>query len=376
MATPTTSFLMPSHLRAVRYLAPFGVCYLNNPKVGCTSVKRVMWLMEDARRGVQTFAGNPHDAQAAPFGRQGDLAAALDAGTPVQVFSMVRNPYVRALSAYLSKIGPKVDRHVWSLFCKRYGLDPKGTLRFRQFLRLLTFDAPEAMDQHFAPQVVNLMQPWLPLDAIYRLEDPAPLWRWLGSFGQEVTATEASNRKDARGKLSEYYDEASVKLVRRLYAADFEAFGYSTDFEAALDMPSAPVPAGGGADRRRPVFCIPPLAKLNGALAPEQAAQRLAPLRASLGMLAPPGWFDYLRLMMCGARTQDDLATLEQIAEAQRTNWPLLDDLERIARQARAEDLSRRISAIRAETLLLHRDALPSLSYLPSPGPASAEAAA
>jgi hypothetical protein len=367
-------FLLPRHLNALRHLDAFGICYVNNPKVGCSSVKQALWLMEDRRTGAKTYDGNPHAPIGHPFGKLPGVFAALEADRPIRVFSMVRNPYLRALSAYSSKIGKKSG--VWTKFCTRYGLDPERQLSFRAFLRLLTFDAPECMDEHFAPQTTNLMQPWLQLDTVYRLEEPGPLWQWLQSHTEMVISTDPVNVTNAKGKLSSYYDDGTARLVRRIYAADFEAFGYSTDFESATESPASPVPMETNTRSRSALLRAMQKEAVMGTLLPEDGEKRLEELRLSLDGAVSAQWFDYMRLLVLGARTPRDMRMLENLAARRRHNWRLLDDLVRIARKAGAHPLAQHIGQIRHETLTRHREELSHLPYLTAASAGDAAVAA
>jgi hypothetical protein len=135
-----------------------------NPKSGCSTIKASLWQAADSLSGRNTYAGLPHEREEAPFlplcakqrdSRVNELRNAI-------FFSVVRNPYVRILSAYLDKIGREVSTWVWLSFAQRFGVNPeigRSSLSFRDFLSMISGEPDELLNHHFRPQYLNILWP-------------------------------------------------------------------------------------------------------------------------------------------------------------------------------------------------------------------------
>lgn len=227
--------------QSVRYLSPLNLLYLNNPKAGCSTVKYTLWNEADRLSGKKTFRTNAHDRTDDPFVRDiFTMAPELRQRIlSAKVFSIVRNPFVRILAAYLDKVGRKTT--VWSAFCGKAGLKPnlrKGDVPFPDFLALIAGDADESLDPHFRPQYLNLLLPFSKPHFIFHLEDAALAERFHESIGLELL----DRRRYATGsskRLHDYYDEQSIELVQQKYAEDFRLFGYSRELTEAKEFQTA-----------------------------------------------------------------------------------------------------------------------------------------
>jgi len=224
----------------VRYAPALDLIYLNNPKCGCTTVKHALWLASDATLGKDTFRGNVHDRRIDPFAknvfrlppRQAERIARAT------VFSVVRNPFTRALSAYVDKVAN--DPGVWPIFLKRFGLKAhvgKKELPFADFLGLIALAHDDILDGHFRPQSRNLLLPLAKPVFVGFVENMRP----VGSFLENRRVAfhdERMNASRAHEQLDGFYDSRTAALVRRRYAEDFARFGYSTNLAEALAPPA------------------------------------------------------------------------------------------------------------------------------------------
>lgn len=82
-----------------------------------------LWRTVDERLGQNTFSGDPHNGERwdkiSDIGSDGLLATLAK-----PTISMVRNPYSRALSGYLWKIGERKEAegtYIWNQFKNRFG---------------------------------------------------------------------------------------------------------------------------------------------------------------------------------------------------------------------------------------------------------------
>lgn len=130
-------------------------------------------------------------------------------------FTFVRNPYTRVLSAYLDKV--KTGKKIPALpdfysFCKY--LDGGGL----------------HANAHWAPQSSLLLLPLHRFDFIGRMESLAQDMSVVGErLGFEAAADDVRagpKATNADKLLAEHLDERSRLILNRLYARDFEAFGY------------------------------------------------------------------------------------------------------------------------------------------------------
>jgi hypothetical protein len=139
----------------------------------------------------------------------------------------VRNPFSRVLSAYLDKIAHR-KRQANRLMRMTGGAVPD----FEGFCRYLD-DGGLLDDNHWAPQVEGLIRRPEDYGFIGRFESLEADYRALherlfgftpGPLRQSgPVATSASHR------LRQAYTGAAQDIVRRLYARDFESFGYPTE---------------------------------------------------------------------------------------------------------------------------------------------------
>jgi len=215
-----------------------GYVYVEVPKTGCTSVKRMLQLPEYGY-DIDQLPKNIHDRSISPLARPREAPArfleALRLGE-LFAFTFVRNPFGRALSGYLDKI----VQNPWE---KKRRLPPLGfeadaEVSFIEFLNAVRSQPDEEKDIHWAPQHHLLAEGRITFDFVGRFEtlrdgllevadrigimiDPALLLRTTAHV------TGASDR------LAEFYGDEETRCVAEMYAADFGAYGYSTDWREA-----------------------------------------------------------------------------------------------------------------------------------------------
>ena len=144
-------------------------------------------------------------------------------------FCIVRDPYARTLSAYLDKIVRKrrQAKRPQRWLKARFGTDVPS---FEQFCIYL--DAVGLMDDnHWAPQLDGLVLRPEEFDHIGRFERLGDEIATITTriFGAPVTAVKrrgppSTGAAEAR---EAHYTETATGIVKRLYAKDFEAFGYA-----------------------------------------------------------------------------------------------------------------------------------------------------
>lgn len=146
---------------------------------------------------------------------------------------VVRDPFSRALSAFLQKVAPGTAQQY--SFCAGFGnATAQGFMDFLIFLD----KGGLYKDRHFWPQTDLLYQPLDHFNHVARLETlVADMRTFLTAIGQDPEHAERLARPHkveagtskitaASSKLEQYYTEPAVALVRKLYARDFELLGY------------------------------------------------------------------------------------------------------------------------------------------------------
>lgn len=142
-------------------------------------------------------------------------------------FTVVRNPYTRALSAFLDKFR-EGDKHRAKFGDRVAGYDA-GRLSFRGFCRYLA-DGGEAENGHWMRQtrLVSIVER---LDFVGRIEtletDMARIVEHIAGGDGTISLTRAGPpATGALGRVGEHLDAECRRLIEIVYAADFERFGY------------------------------------------------------------------------------------------------------------------------------------------------------
>lgn len=141
-------------------------------------------------------------------------------------FTVVRDPYARALSAYLDKFKDG-DKHLDRFGLRVAGFD-QGRVSFRGFCRYLAAGG-EAENAHWMRQT-RLTGLADRLDFVGRVETlEADLGRILAGIGGAapgpITRAGPPPTGAAR-RLRAHFDAECLGLIEQVYAADFAAFGY------------------------------------------------------------------------------------------------------------------------------------------------------
>ncbi len=167
------------------------------------------------------------------FARPSELSAEeLAAFDGFFKFTFVRNPYSRALSAYLNKIvrGKKAGY-------LRAADSSEAAPSFLDFCRYLERGGLSE-NAHWAPQVSLMLLPIAEFDLIGRVES---LNEDLRRVLERLAPGNALGSPDRHGppptnaetQLDLYYDAECAEIVERIYRRDFETFGYATGLPVA-----------------------------------------------------------------------------------------------------------------------------------------------
>lgn len=213
--------------------------YLNNPKAACSTVLATLWT--ELRPDTLSAFRTAQDSRETPFLSQPEE---FNWARNAMVFSIVRNPFTRLISAYKDKILRR-EQSVWNHFAGRHRLPVDDVITFDSFVEVITGENPLQADAHYRPQYLNLL-----------LDDITP--NFVGHFenldwdfgeilarifpGKSVTPvrldTHATFAFD--GFQAFLSDHGTLARIRAYYARDFEVYGYSPDFRDGIGplMPS------------------------------------------------------------------------------------------------------------------------------------------
>lgn len=206
------------------YIPSKRLCFVSNPKAGCSSIKGSLWLAE----APETYDGAPH-APNAPFKvTLDDLIADRENLCGSSFFTVVRNPYVRILSAYLEKIQDRNDQNVRLQFLARYGLSNDRDVSFEDFLDIIATDSPDQVDPHFASQHINTLSSVITPAFVGHLERFDRVAEFLSAFGIALRR-HAPHATGAHDRVSQFFTRTTLSSVEKLYEQDFELFGYERD---------------------------------------------------------------------------------------------------------------------------------------------------
>lgn len=227
-----------------------GLVYVEVPKVACSTIKHLVQNAELRARNEEPRAFDRmlvHRRRESPLPEIKDMDdATLEnmlrvEGGPLR-FTVVRDPYDRTLSCYLSKIAvPRMPQRR-QIIAALDGGDPQTVeddgreIDFATFLEVVASQPVRDMDIHWRPQVDQALIGLVKYDFIGRFER---LNEALGYVKHRVGSSfdarvpRATNATGSADRTKDYYDARTIELVRRIYADDFEAFGYDADRQLA-----------------------------------------------------------------------------------------------------------------------------------------------
>jgi hypothetical protein len=209
-------------------LAEQRLVYLSNAKSGCSTMKNSLW---------KSVSPNTFDPEKPAHSRHGSpfvetlrmIAQDLNGLSNSTFFTVVRNPYSRLLSAYLDKVrrNPR-DPYVWPRISNRFDFPPSSRPLLRDLLVRFAEEDPALLDPHFAPQYVNTLYDYVECDYVGHLEQMDQVADFLTERGMTIS-NYRKHSTSADESVTELLGEPEIDLIRKIYAKDFELFGYSED---------------------------------------------------------------------------------------------------------------------------------------------------
>ncbi|CAI8959657.1 Chromosome partition protein Smc [Pseudomonas sp. IT-232MI5] len=229
--------------------------YVATPKVACTSLKWWFAEMEGVAEAIrQLKTSSETDPELVIHDSLQVAAPQLCLRSPEQLeeikadgffsFALVRNPYKRLFSAWQSKILLREPYQIEPYLGQAFVECPVETMldvaaAFECFLEYLnTYEIDDFKDWHWAPQY-DLLKPQLfPYTVVSKIEDTSALndalRAHLGDAYVNPFTTSKAN-ESLIPYLPEFISPRAKALIDRLYAKDFEVYGYSTELPPAKE---------------------------------------------------------------------------------------------------------------------------------------------
>jgi len=216
--------LLASYLALFRFSLERS-CYKNNIKYSCVSKKYRFIYFRVPKSANTTVISSllSNDLEKDKSGTRKDVFDKLTAlnfenTKDYTVFTVVRNPYTRVLSAYLQKIVEKGS--------KRHFIEKEGDVSFEDFISWLE-NGGLNKNGHWQPQnkIVPLSFSSLVTVKMENLE--AELNPLLKKINENMKIkSRQSHGTGSDGLISDYYTPELASRVYALYQEDFKRFGY------------------------------------------------------------------------------------------------------------------------------------------------------
>lgn len=198
------------------------------PKCACSAVKRALWTAEAEVQGLPAppSRGKIHDIASSPF-----TLEPIHVKSSTFVFTIVRNPVTRLISAYADKV-VYVRNHAPELLLPQLR-GTKALFSAFHFIDFLYFirDLPDAArDTHWRSLTRLTNEQALPSNFIGRYESLDSDMRTIFSqiYPQQSPTLERVNSR--RGDVAYHTPtKTELALISEIYRQDFANFGYDPD---------------------------------------------------------------------------------------------------------------------------------------------------
>lgn len=223
------------------------LAYFEVPKVACTTLKYLLQSleMEAAGKSARPFdrplvhsrgkSNLPQLVKMSP-----DELSDVIIGESHTRFAIVRDPFTRTLSCYLSKIArPMPQRR--EILALQQGVDVAKIkddgrqIGFLEFLDTIAKQKVASMDIHWKPQVDLLMLGLVSYDFIGRYERFGDCLGYLKKQyfpDTKIAVPHATNATNSTQRLGQYYDDRCIEMVQSIYKDDFAILGYDESGDA------------------------------------------------------------------------------------------------------------------------------------------------
>ncbi len=221
-----------------------GFIYFENPKVACSFIKSVLQKLECFNNVLtppseMTPPSEVHVRESSPFIQPFQLQVTqiheVLTHPDFYKFTFVRNPFTRALSAYLGKLCSTTFKKRLFLSKLGYPRDYDG-ITFKEFLIAISKQKIQEMDIHWRPQCYQVFYSLIDYSYIGRFEQlDNDFIMILKKIYPEVNSDDyivdedPTNVTKASQRLKSFYGPDECELVLEIYKKDFEIFKYENE---------------------------------------------------------------------------------------------------------------------------------------------------
>ena len=233
--------ILDDFINATHISLKYKYLFANNPKVGCSTIKKLLIDAEyEAKSELKEFQ-YIHYQEFAPLltiRQIGNIPTFL-ARKDIFKFCFVRNPYTRLLSAYLDKMKKWTGEKESILIQMGYGNVEDREISFETFVEAVCAAPIRYMNQHWRVQYYQTFQKNIDFDFIGRFEqfekDLEYVSNQIDVDFQQYYSKVLPHQTNAGSQLDVYYNDTLINKVYQKFKIDFEYFGY----EKALPHNSA-----------------------------------------------------------------------------------------------------------------------------------------
>lgn len=226
--------------------------YIEIAKSGCTFMKRWLGRIEFHGEGLGknipvVFDSSPHvNVIGTPFVKPFQLDVAdfdnlFRNGSGFDVFTVVRNPYHRALSGFLDKVQYQTPECATLQRYTRKDIKDWSFEYYLDLVRIAIEEHPMDVDKHWRPQVWSIgslhkldVFKYIQLESTMELDS---YLKWLGARcglpANPDRDSQGSHQRNSKEKLSVHLTSKAAAQIQQIYAEDFRVFGYSHEIPSS-----------------------------------------------------------------------------------------------------------------------------------------------
>ena len=211
-------------VRATNYVFGSNVVYIENPKVACSNVK---WALVEAFRPENlSKIKNIHDRRETMFTSDYREAVRNLIVPNCNIFSIVRHPRKRFISAYFDKMHNNRDESVWNIIATSLDLEVTKVHHPKAILNRISTFAPQDLDSHIAKQTTNIFFGHIEFSNVYRLEELSPDITHIKVGRFDLKLSDRQSHSTASRIDPSIFDDEALEMIDDIYADDYLAFGY------------------------------------------------------------------------------------------------------------------------------------------------------